>query len=132
MSWDINDLDQIVGQSSFVGSDINISHAVLWQNGEIYDLHDLIVSDLGGAILIHASGINNDGLIFANQGTFGVLLAPIDSAPGDIDNNCMVNVQDLLLLLGEWGNANSIADVNEDGTVNVSDLLQLLGDWKTT
>ena len=57
------------------------------------------------------------------------MLTPIGSAPGDIDNNCMVNVGDLLLLLNEWGKAGSFADINEDGNVNVTDLLALLGSW---
>ena len=48
---------------------------------------------------------------------------------GDIDNNCMVNVSDLLLLISEWGESISVADINLDGNVNVTDLLLLLGSW---
>ena len=57
------------------------------------------------------------------------MLTPIGSAPGDIDNNCFVNVSDLLLLLNQWGKAGSFADINDDGNVNVTDLLALLGSW---
>lgn len=51
----------------------------------------------------------------------------------DLDGNCAVDVSDLLLLLGAWGNCprtdDCPADINGDGTVDVSDLLLLLGDW---
>ncbi|MCH7547016.1 MAG: hypothetical protein IID30_11515 [Planctomycetes bacterium] len=126
---DINDLDEIVGSSSFVGSNINTSHAVYWRDGVMYDLNDLVVTDLGGIVLVRALAINNAGQILAVANAIGVLLTPIDSAPGDIDNNCMVNVSDLLLLISEWGKAGSFADINEDGNVNVTDLLALLGSW---
>ena len=53
--------------------------------------------------------------------------------PEDLDQNLVVNVTDLLMLLGEWGNTGTpgtvLGDINEDGVVNVSDLLLLLGAW---
>ena len=123
---DLNDADQIVG-SSFLSGEGNT--AVLWQDGQIYKLQDLVVPELIGSTLRIAKSINNAGQILVDIGGVGVLLTPIGSAPGDIDNNCMVNVGDLLLLLNEWGKAGSIADINLDGTVNVTDLLALLGSW---
>jgi hypothetical protein len=51
------------------------------------------------------------------------------------DLNCdgVVNVSDLLILLGEWGSCadpnDCPADLNNDGVVNVSDLLILLSNW---
>ena len=49
---------------------------------------------------------------------------------GDINNDGSVNVQDLLLLLAEWGNSGANgADLNGDGTVNIQDLLLLLANW---
>lgn len=128
---DINDVDQIVGGSIFVDENgiATTGSAVLWQNGQIYDLNDLNVTDLGGGTLRRAYAINNAGQILADPGVVGILLTPIGSAPGDIDNNCLVNVGDLLLLLGEWGKAGSFADIDENGTVNVTDLLILLANW---
>ena len=125
---DINDLNEMVGESWHVGSNINISHAIYWRDGVLYDLNDLVVPDPGGG-LRRAWAINNAGEILAQVGGAGVLLTPIGSAPGDIDNNCFVNVSDLLLLIGEWGKAGSFADINEDGNVNVTDLLALLASW---
>ena len=73
--------------------------------------------------------INRSGEILLAEGNVGVILSPVGSGPGDINNNCIVNVEDLLLLLSEWGESISVADINLDGTVNVTDLLALLGSW---
>jgi len=57
----------------------------------------------------------------------------LPATPGDLNNDGVVNVSDLLILLGAWGtcpNASTCpADLNDDGVVNVSDLLLLLGNW---
>jgi len=53
--------------------------------------------------------------------------------PGDLNGDGVVNVSDLLILLGNWGEcpgtAECVGDLNDDGVVNVSDLLILLGAW---
>ncbi len=54
------------------------------------------------------------------------------SIPGDLNGDGIVDVTDLLLLLGAWGSCSGDpcpADLNGDGTVNVADLLILLGNW---
>lgn len=52
---------------------------------------------------------------------------------GDLDGNGVVNVFDLLMLLGNWGNCIEgepcPADLDGNGSVNVFDLLMLLGNW---
>ena len=76
-----------------------------------------------------AGTITRNGEILMGGGGVGVILSPIGSGPGDIDNNCAVNVSDLLLLISEWGESISVADINLDGVVNVLDLLALLASW---
>lgn len=49
--------------------------------------------------------------------------------PSDIDGNGAVDVNDLLAVLGAWGDKGGDADVNDDGVVDVADLLQVLADW---
>jgi hypothetical protein len=51
--------------------------------------------------------------------------------PGDVDGDGIVNTADLLLLLADWGCADSYCpgDLNEDGITNTADLLTLLADW---
>jgi hypothetical protein len=45
----------------------------------------------------------------------------------DLDGNCVVDVNDLLIVLGEWGNPGG--DITGDGTTDVDDLLALLAAW---
>ncbi len=52
------------------------------------------------------------------------------SNPADLDMDGDVDVDDILLLLGDFGCTGScIGDVNEDGVVDVSDILDLLAAW---
>jgi len=59
----------------------------------------------------------------------------VPQCPISADLNCdgVVNVSDLLILLGDWGACTEPdacpADLNDDGVVNVSDLLILLSNW---
>ena len=48
--------------------------------------------------------------------------------PADINNDGVVDVFDLLEVIGQWGPCDGCtADINNDGVVDVSDLLELLG-----
>jgi hypothetical protein len=48
----------------------------------------------------------------------------------DIDGNGAVDVNDLLMVIGDWGCAGTCAaDITGDGAVNVQDLLQLIASW---
>jgi hypothetical protein len=40
-----------------------------------------------------------------------------------------VNVTDLLIVLEQWGNTDSPADITGDGIVDVSDLLAVIAAW---
>ena len=92
------------------------------------DLNDFLPPAFDG-VSMTAKAINRNGDILMAGGNVGVILSPIGSGPGDIDNNCIVNVGDLLMLVSEWGESISVADINLDGNVNVTDLLALLGSW---
>jgi hypothetical protein len=48
---------------------------------------------------------------------------------GDIDGDGDIDTEDLLALLGAWGEPGGPADLNYDGIVNTEDLLILLGNW---
>jgi hypothetical protein len=48
----------------------------------------------------------------------------------DITGDGMVDVSDLLTLIGTWGSCEGCeADIDEDGFVNVTDLLVVIGEW---
>ena len=51
----------------------------------------------------------------------------VAACPADIDDDGVVNVVDLLSLLGAWDTPGG--DINGDGTTSVTDLLDLLAAW---
>ncbi len=81
----INDAGQVVGGSGYFpdAEGRRIPYAFIWQNGELFDLNDLLLPDTGWH-LTRANDINNNGQI-AGYGEFGgntraFLLTP-DSQP---------------------------------------------------
>ncbi len=48
---------------------------------------------------------------------------------GDLDQDGVVNVTDLLTIIGAWGTNNPTADLDGDGIVAISDLLTAIGNW---
>jgi hypothetical protein len=53
---------------------------------------------------------------------------PTPECPEDINGDGVVNTEDLLILLGNWGNSGD-GDVDNNGVVNTADLLLLLAAW---
>ena len=45
----------------------------------------------------------------------------------DLNDDCVVDVSDLLIVLGAWGGPDG--DVDGDGVTDVTDLLLVLGAW---
>ena len=68
-------------------------------------------------------------LMRAVKYSYDILDPPTSSCDGDATSDGMVNVNDLLLAVGDWGQSNSSADVNNDGIVNVTDLLIIIDGW---
>ncbi len=53
---------------------------------------------------------------------------PIDCP--DLDGDGEVKMDDLLILIGDWGICDGcVADIDGDGEVNMDDLLLLIGAW---
>jgi hypothetical protein len=58
-----------------------------------------------------------------------------DDCPGDINGDKSVNVDDLFIILNEWGPCPDpcppycLGDINEDCSVNIDDLFIVLGNW---
>ena len=50
---------------------------------------------------------------------------------GDVNSDGVVNVSDILMVVGTWGPCGDPcpSDVNNDGVVNVSDILLVVGNW---
>jgi len=47
----------------------------------------------------------------------------------DVNSDGNVNVNDIDILIGNWGSSTNIGDINYDGIVDVSDLLIVIGNW---
>lgn len=89
-------------------------------------------------LLAHEHVLDASDFVIMTQVGQGSAAMPLDSIvvetvtrrAADLNGDGVVNVSDLLLLLGAWGPcAACVADINGDDVVNVSDLLLLLGDW---
>lgn len=74
-AWAINELSQIVGSSSGA----NGLRAVLWENGSVFDLNDMVDASGAGWTLTRATDINESGQIVGygtiNGATHGFLLS---------------------------------------------------------
>jgi hypothetical protein len=69
-------------------------------------------------------------LAFSIALTASAAVAGGDSTcPGEVNGDGIVDVQDLLQVIGEWGCAGCPSDVNGDGVTDINDLLIVLGDW---
>lgn len=132
----INDRGEIVGQAWGVGGNPNVQTALLWHDGVMTDLNDLIPAN-SGIHITWATAINNQGQITGQADTdsseiVAVLLTPIET-PGDVDCDCSVGVIDLLTLLAAWGPCADCgdcpADLDGDCATGVTDLLVVLGNW---
>lgn len=89
----------------------------------------IAVPEGGGTALVSARS-ENDG---ATRAFTTVTIEPEPQQPGDLNGDGVVDVSDLLILLGAWGACSPgkpcPADLNGSGSVDVSDLLILLGNW---
>ena len=74
-------------------------------------------------------------VIFVNKATEAFEVDASDeliiepACPADINGDSTVNVNDLLEVVGSWGEENVPADINGDGDVNVTDLLIVVSMW---
>jgi hypothetical protein len=132
----------------YVGISFEVFRAVLFWKGQAYDLNERIVNvpEIGDSLFLHvATGINSDGQIVGTFGGFAsgeplspgriFILTPVaEAVPGDIDGDGVVNIADLLAVLGSWGACEAPpapcpSDVNDDGVVDVVDFLLVLSNW---
>ena len=135
LALDVSDAGLIVGHCDGEGLTIK---AVLWHNGVVYDLYELIPNEKNIDSLWTAWAINNEGVI-AVRGLVGevshtqavlIVLTPIYPAIGDLNCDEVVNAIDLANLLSQWGPGDNLsADCNADGAVDAFDLANLLANW---
>lgn len=85
---------------------------------------------------VEANGILAfSGVIFADENAKTIKVDASDTintdnlCVADINNDGLVNVTDLLAIVGTWGQTNVPSDINGDGLVNVPDLLAVIDAW---
>ena len=132
---DINDAGVIVGTSRFLSMSTTIWRGVIWVDGQLYELTNLVAGMPANTTIDVVYAINDVGQIVGYSHTPGqqndvatVVLTPIAES-GDITGDCTVDVDDLLRVINEWGDSNSAADLDESGTVDVSDLMIVIENW---
>jgi uncharacterized membrane protein len=104
----------------------------IWVDERIIDLRTLV--DLASGITINtASAVNDNGQILCgavvNGSVATVVLEPVPARPGDTNCDLIVDVDDLITVVLDWGRNQSPGDVNHDGIVNVDDLIIVINQW---
>ena len=92
--------------------------------------------DVSGWDLGSATAISDDGKVIAGWGSGPdglqgwVVEFEID-LPADVNNDGVVGVDDLLMIINDWGPCMIFcpADINDDGVVDVNDLLAVIEGW---
>lgn len=103
-----------------------------WQTIE-YDISD--IADGSSSVRIRwVMGTTNGSGTYSGWNLDDVLLLgdlPNDGIPGDLDGDGSVGVNDLLIVIQQWGSCPPPcpADINGDGTVGVDDLLFVIANW---
>jgi hypothetical protein len=62
----------------------------------------------------------------------GTRAAALDTCPADTDGDAIVNMVDVLNVIGNWGAGPFDppgSDTNQDGVVDITDFLRVVGDW---
>lgn len=132
----INDDNLIVGKCS---NQNGVGRAFIWQDGLIHALNDLVPAQLNLHVDV-AYDINNQGQIAAtgflpNGDTVALRLTPIPPLLGDITCDWLINSEDLMAVIRNWGEcppeftAPCTADLNDDHRVNVPDVLAVINHW---
>ena len=98
--------------------------------------------NLDGCEVVHSfivewtADCNGDGIVDYGQildGTFedenGDGVPDTCVCPADLDEDLLVSVNDLLIVIAQWGSSTSLGDINNDGMTNVDDLLLVIQSW---
>ena len=109
--------------------------ATLSYGGALQRLADMIVGPSPFVNYSGVAGFTNDQRIVVdgNAATAGAavmaILAPAQIVAGDTNGDCVVNIDDLLNVIHDWGKTYSPADLDQDGTVNIDDLMIVVSHW---
>lgn len=130
---DVSPTGNVVGEFSYGNPIINSSRPFLWTNGAVLDLATMVPT--GDIFTVRPLAIDQAGQLTGNtinavSDVIGFVVTPdVYSSPADVDVNCRVDIDDLLMMVNDWGETESPADVNHDRIVNIDDFLILINNW---
>ncbi|MBX3373197.1 MAG: hypothetical protein KF817_05130 [Phycisphaeraceae bacterium] len=104
--------------------------AMLWRNGVAHRLVRMVIAAPWPATYNGGTptAISENGQIVIPSGSPIYHLVPAPPPPGDLNHDCRVGFQDLLLMLSRWGTAGE-GDLNGDGVIDTADLWMLFDHW---
>jgi hypothetical protein len=103
-----------------------------WRTDELLIEDGGLIEPIGSLqIRFYASDEDPDDRIEAGVDAVKLVAIVCDEiqCAGDINNDSIVDITDLLAIIGDWGMGDSPADINEDGVVDITDLLIAIGNW---
>ena len=91
----------------------------------------LVVMDVDGVTELYRDILNSTYFPLYEDDFRDVIISNYPSSmPGDVNGDGYVNVDDLLVVISQWGPCSGCSgDLNEDGVVGVDDLLVILAHW---
>jgi hypothetical protein len=127
----LNDIRGAAG-SCRIGTTQNVK-PIIWANQSPRDL-SVLTTPVANLILDYAGDITNGWVVRcgAHYGARNVvvILRPVFPRLGDTDCNSVINIDDLIRVINQWGPCPSCdADVNGDSLVNIDDLLTVITHW---
>ena len=137
-AYDINESGWIVGKAwapEAIAGTTN-DYACAWIDGEFVLMEDLVINNFDNAEFRIARGVNENGwiatsLAWEDQDNRAAVLRPVAPSTGDANGDGVVNADDVLLVISNWGPCAPpcSGDLNGDGLVGADDLLEVLSGW---
>ena len=117
---------QLTGNSSWKSNEVVEDPPLAFENVP-FDAPTVLPSGQIASLLLSA---NAESASTMNSAELEFIAIGSSLAPGDVDGDGVVGVNDLLALIAEWGTCQGCSeDLNGDGVVNVTDLLEVIANW---
>ncbi len=85
----------------------------------------MVYPDVGD--MTNCGTIKDADFIVTTSGPKGLDDDPV--CPGDLNDDDVVDIDDLFVVLNNWGASGGIADITDDGMVDIDDLFVVLNNW---